>query len=684
MRRDRYEDGAELTYTLQFVEPVAPAKVKVRLERFVGGGFAGQVYRVQVLSLSQNGQNVDSCGGLAVGGFYAIKILIPPSHLGCAFRNFLYAVGFQGMFQLQVNPAAAKAGALWQKFIRQVAATQFGDEKSVNNVHALFVDTTLGSCGEISDWVEGRTWRLEVDNYMDILKLWRKKRFTEHENLGSPEYRAKYQFMHDFVKLLHDMGAHELARQYEWTTCKSQLNVLKRLDAGDNPKAGLTAIHFRAGLTLLPFGPMSPGDFKLIGQGLMRGSLVQFDRGDIGKLEEFIGTNPQAFSSMPNCGQMLDQLKECERIYRNSVPDITHNHIRLLTDGNLRATICQSLRQGWKIRGLIDEPMEKILGASKTKFVMFWLLGLIPLLGRFLRRFWGRADYRAHYKSILQPVYFLRAFRGHISEALIAGYRNGRLNPAMAAFITEHPLWYLAHLPLLILPAGLHRFLTDGEVFHDKIYSLFVCPFKLCCNAHLRNPRNPRLREIVSHWATEAAHHLPVFGERGALFERWVFGLCYNWPLTIRRRMNKIAEIRKKQTPNYLHLPFVVGLCGALLISIHQMYHNKTNLLPQQDNLWYLRKVWPFVGPILCGGFVGFLAGGMPMLRRIISSVACGAVLAILYSVAAFFLERSWYPEQQIELIKPMILRTFGFVILSTLATLLREIRLKDPDFRNL
>jgi hypothetical protein len=224
--------------------------------------------------------------------------------------------------------------------------------------------------------------------------------------------------------------------------------------------------------------------------------------------------------------------------------------------------------------------------------------------------------------------------------------------------------------------------------FKDYNIALFLSFFKIV--GYLAFPiqmayRYPALaRFMASHWATDAVHIVPVFGEQGALFERWVFGLCYNWPLTIRRRMSKIAEIRKNQTPNYLHLPLVVGLCCALLISLHQMYHQKTGLLPQQDNFWYLKKFWPFAGPILCGWFVAVFAGGMPLVRRIISTIACGALVGILYSIAAFFLEKSWYPEQQIELVKPMVLRTFAFVIFATISTLVRELLVKDPDFRNL
>ena len=77
----RYDEGALLTYDM---EPVAAhgaqkkCRAEVRVERFVGGGFAGQVYRVRVESLGPEGIK-----GVAVGGVYALKILIPPS----AFSN---------------------------------------------------------------------------------------------------------------------------------------------------------------------------------------------------------------------------------------------------------------------------------------------------------------------------------------------------------------------------------------------------------------------------------------------------------------------------------------------------------------------------------------------------------------------------------------------------------------------
>ena len=172
MRVDRYEAGQELSYDVMSVAGDEVGRVVLCVEKFVGGGFAGQVYRVEIKSITIGGGAVDSIGGVVVGGKYAMKILIPPSKGSLAFRNLVYAVGFQGPFQLQVSPAAARAGALWQKFIRRAAQKRFGDEKCVNDIHVTFVDEALGSCGELTDWVDGRTWRLEVDENLDTLKRW--------------------------------------------------------------------------------------------------------------------------------------------------------------------------------------------------------------------------------------------------------------------------------------------------------------------------------------------------------------------------------------------------------------------------------------------------------------------------------------------------------------------------------
>jgi hypothetical protein len=740
--------------------------------------------------------------GLEVDGTYAIKILIPPSNFSRLFRNLLYWIGFQGPFQLQVNPAAALAGSLWQKFVRRGAKIRFGDEEAVADIYAMFVDDGLGSCGELREWVEGRTWRLEVDDRLDLLKQWRRGKTTEGQQVGSPEYRAKHEFMHEFVRLLHDMGAYEFARQYEWSTCKSQPNALKRHGTDDDPAAGLVAVDFRAGLALLPFFPMSPGDFKLIVKGLGRGSLVQFDRGSIEKLESFMAAHPDEFSDM---GDMLEQLKAAEKVYRDSLPDVTHNHIRLLYSRQLWSTMLDSAVTGWRVRNLVDETHEKKFRAGKMSTLLFAFLGLIPFLGKFVRAVWGRADRRRHYGAMLRSWdYFKQSVRARIAEKVTVWHRAGRLSDERTLRIASSIPRFLVHLPLSILPAGLHKFMTDNKFRKEKLRYIFVRPLRLYFSRHLReqwlrdmvaegrskhiladadaetiishldepyvqrylvslvvhlftlpvtqivsaihaliwnmlhpeatpaertamslvilaiyqiipvspgsfcrglyttilaiHDRNfkdynialflsyfkyvgylafpiqmtyhyPALaRFMAAHWATEAVHVVPVFGERGALLEHWVYRLFYNWPLTIRRRMRKRAEARELTEPRYWHAALCVFGTAAIMGLADYVYLGKFDTLPS------LRDIWPLavLAPLACGAALTLGCGGAALGKRIVAAAACGVSTGLLYTAV------SAMSGQNSSIVVSCVWRVFIFTILSVVGAIITEIKLPE------
>lgn len=798
MRIERYEAEDELSYDVESLES-QNAKVTVSIEKFIGGGFAGQVYKVRVKNIESD----DGFSSLEVDKSYAMKVLIPPSRGALLFRNILYWIGFQAPFQLQVNPSAAKSGALWQKFIRRAAGVRFGNENTVNDIHAVFVDHRLGSCGELSDWVEGRTWRLEVDDRMDILKRWCRDKTIDTEQLGSIEYRAKKTFMRDFVKLLHDVGAHEFARQYEWSTCKSQPNCLKRTDTEADPEAGLTAVDFRAGLVLLPFLPMSPGDFKLIWQGLKRGSIVQFDRGDIAKLEKFINEHREGFSG---CEGMLEELKLKDAEYRNSVPDITHNHFRLLYSVKLWSTIFSSAVTSWRTRNLISAGWENKFRGSQFLTLIFFVIGLVPFLGGFIRKIWALPDWRRHYLYIVTDFsYFRRAMRGRITEKLLSWQRKGRISGESAKRISEENWRFFCHLPflLLILP-GLHRFLTDWQFFKGKLHYIFVRPIKLYFNPHLREQwlrdmveqgkqkhiltdedaetilckinepyiqkylkslavhvctlpvtqvvslaiaaifllkhpeftwkqalaaaggilflfqvipispgslvrgfyvvylvkkekdfknyniavflsffkyigylafpiqmsyRYPALaRFMAGHWATEAVHFVPVFGERGALLEHWVFCLFYNRPLTIRRKIVSRAELRKKLKPRYWQIVPSAIIAGCVLGGFDYLHMSVLGTAPS------LRDILPvaIVIPAVTGMVVTIAAGGTVLWKRIISAVVAGCLTAVLYSCLSSVITHQMPAN--------IVWRIFAFTVFSTVGAILTELMLPDPD----
>ena len=805
MRLGRYGAGTELGYDVTEVAEANKGRVRLVVEEFVGGGFAGQVYRVKVVDIEPE---AGPKWGLEVGGVYAMKIFIPPTGFSRLFRNALYWVGFQGPFQLQVNPAAARASALWQKFIRRAAKIWFGEERGVVDIHATFVDRRLGSCGELSEWVEGRTWRLEVDDRLDLLKRWSRGKEVDAESLGSPEYRAKREFMDKLVELLHDMGAYELARQYEWSTWKSQPNCLKRRDTEGFPSEGLVAVDFRAGLTLFPFLPMSPGDFKLIAQGVMRGSLVQFDRGDIGKLEQFIEVHSDQFADMR---QMLEELKAAEKLYRDSVPDITHNHVRLLYGSGVWSTVLDSTVTGWKVLNLVDEKCEEKLRGNKAWTVLFFVIGIIPLIGRFLRLIWGRQDWRKHYWEMLTSWKYLRqAVWAKVAESVIGWHMSGRVDGERALKAARQVWRFSYHLPLSLLPVGLHRFIADWQYAKERLVYVAIRPVRLYFNAELRqqwlrqmvtegrkkhlvsdedagvilsqvnepfiqkylkclavhvctlpvtqivsvlvaiiyvamHPEMPRaqawtiglgivvlfqvvpispgslvrglyvlylvLRErnfkdyniavflgffkyigylafpiqmayrypvlarfMAAHWATEAVRIVPVFGERGALLEHEVFCLFYNWPLTIRRRMRKRAEMRAALKPRYWHIVLCV-IAGSGIFSLADFaFLRNLGEPPGLKEIWGLAVLVP----VLCGAVVTLGAGGAALGNRIIGAAICGGVVGVLYTAMSGILGTIGVGEMA----TGCVWRVFVFTILSAVGVLLTELKLPEPRVR--
>ncbi len=787
LRMGRYEPGAVLEYDVRGVVPDGRARVRLEVERYVGGGFAGQVYKVRILELDRVEGVV---GGLAVGGSYALKVLVPASGFGRRIRNFLYGLGFQAPFSLQSLASAGRSQALWQKFVRRAARLELGSEQAVVDIHATLLDRRLGSYGEISEFLEGRLWRLEVDDDLDARRRWRPGH--PESGVGSPEYRTKQAFMSGVVRLLRDIGAEELARQYEWWSLKSQPNALKRRSSDPDPRSGLAAVDFRAGMTLMPFLPQCPVDLALIVRGLRRGRLVQFDKGDVGKLEAYVSARAAAFDDLRDA---LEALKREDRAYRDSLVDVTFHHVRLL-GARLRRAVMSGFRESWRVRNMTDEGASACLASSGLLSFGFLLAALVPLatpallvfawpgavwwkyplyalplLAPFARRLAGRSDLRRHYgRALASPGYLARAFRAHVAESLVKWVRSGRVSESRALLIAGAPARYLFHLPLSVLPAGLHRSLTDRAAFKASLWRIFVRPVKLYFNSEEREKwlrdmvasgeRNGMLTEdeaahitgqlkepfiqkylkslavhlatlfisetvfltvavvyilshpelgwsqatlragliigafnllpvspgslvrgfyvlglcikernvkdyalalpvsffkmigylafplqmayrypdlarfMAAHWATEAVHIVPVFGEKGAWLEHFVFDAFYNFPLTVRRRIRRRAEARQGRRPRYAHLPALALAGAAVLAVLDLVWFLARGGTPALKNAWWL-ALWV---PALVGVFVSRGAGGMVLGRRVLLGTAGGSLTGLLYALANTFL----------------------------------------------
>jgi len=455
-RLRRYEEGDALHLSLTTAWPEVRAAAVFRVGKFAGGGFAGQVYRCVLESVSfENGAVSES--GLKAGDVYAVKILVPPGRFPVWFRNLVYWIAFQAPFSAQVLESACRSGLLWPKVLRLATADVFGTPDAVADTYASFYDGNFRAYGEVREWVEGRVWRLESDLAPRKRRCWRT---VDPRQTDSPEYVAKHQFMVRLVEMLHAMGAYELARQYAWATMKSQPNVLKRHGAGDDPSSGLCAVDFRAGLALVPFLPMSPGDFGLVLAGLRRGSVAQFDRCDFAKLRVYAAAHPAVFAGHEG---LLAALERYDGEYRRRMPDITHQGVRLIRDAELRADVRSGLVAGYRCSGLVDDVMAQRLQGGGWRFAGFYLLGAVPLAGRFLRRLWGNREYRSHVVALWTSFGYLRMTgQANAAATAVDWHRAGRVGQVHARRIADHvALFWTERLTVGLLPIFLHRWLCE-------------------------------------------------------------------------------------------------------------------------------------------------------------------------------------------------------------------------------
>ena len=472
----------------------------------------------------------------------------------------------------------------------------------------------------------------------------------------------------------------------------------------------------------------------------------------------------------------------------------------------------ESAVTGWETRNIVDENCAKKLRGCKISTLLFFVIGLIPFLGRFIRRIWARPDWRKHYASILTSWgYFQRAIKAKIIEKVIIWHRAGRINAERAVKLVEQPCRYLCHLPFSILPASLHRFLTDWQFFKGKLHYIFLRPFKLYFSSKLReqwlrdmvaegkkkhiltdqdadtillqlnepyiqrylislvvhlltlpitqivsvivavvfyltHPDMPRgqaklavagililfqvipispgsfcrglyttvlalhdrnfkdynialflsyfkyigylafpiqmtyrypalARFMASHWATEATHIVPVFGERGALLEHEVFCLFYNRPLTIRRRMRKRAQIRAAMKPRYWHLALYAALGAGIFAIADLKYLDNFSRLPNLRDIWWLT----ILVPLLCGAWVTLGAGGVVLWKRIVAAAICGAVTGLLYTAVSAILIYSGQAENQ-SIGITCLWRVFIFPIFSTIGAIITELNLPEAN----
>jgi hypothetical protein len=189
--------------------------------------------------------------------------------------------------------------------------------------------------------------------------------------------------------------------------------------------------------------------------------------------------------------------------------------------------------------------------------------------------------------------------------------------------------------------------------------------------------RYPVLAQFMAaHWATEAVHAVPVFGERGALLEHGVFSLFYNWPQTIRRRMRLRSLIRAKRKPRYWHI-VLCALAGLGIFNLLDFFYlAELGALQGSTKIWWIGAI---LVPLFCGAAVTLGAAGATMSKRFIGAAVCGAVIGVLYTVLPVILSADG-PIGFGGMATLCIWRIFIFTIFSTIGVALTELSLPEPN----
>lgn len=453
-----------------------------KIERYCGGGFAGQVYRARCVKCDD--------GWLQTGTVFALKFFSPRSGFRKRFRDLLYFIGFQSPFPHQFNEAAVRTGLYLTKLLRWATQVEFGSDASINDCLGSFWDEHIGSYAELNEWVEGRVTDPDIDNGIFVRRSRNKKikRNIEQAELleSNSEIAQKKRFMRTLVRLCAELGLDDLARQVYWWTGMSQANLLTRAADGQ-----FVWVDRRPGL---PGFLLSLGDIPLLIGAILRGSIPPFDKINFKKLRKW----PKA-PERPEWEKVVDQLQEIDNTYRRSQFYLIGHNFRLLISKKLRMDIAAGIADYWLLSGRVDERTHEKTRRGGLRMLFLTLIGCIPLIGSRLQKYFGKTEYRSHLWKMLTSGGYTRDYLDRrrrltlatwLCDGRITDNRAQRCLDSLPAFFRDRlcsfwiigiplaialpkilqlsswPLWgwlavYFAAAAIITLPASWQRFFTD-------------------------------------------------------------------------------------------------------------------------------------------------------------------------------------------------------------------------------
>jgi hypothetical protein len=147
--------------------------------------------------------------------------------------------------------------------------------------------------------------------------------------------------------------------------------------------------------------------------------------------------------------------------------------------------------------------------------------------------------------------------------------------------------------------------------------------------------RFPELaRFMAGHWATEAVHVVPVFGERGAWLEHAVFDAFYNYPLSLGIRIRKRDEIASAKRPHFWAIPAAAMITAVFTALVDFLFVRSAVRVPVLKDVWWA----VFIAPIVAGFLASLWSRREKMGKRIVAGITAGALVGLAYGLVNTFL----------------------------------------------
>jgi len=147
--------------------------------------------------------------------------------------------------------------------------------------------------------------------------------------------------------------------------------------------------------------------------------------------------------------------------------------------------------------------------------------------------------------------------------------------------------------------------------------------------------RFPELaRFMAGHWATEAVHFVPVFGERGAWLEHAVFDAFYNYPLSLGIRIRKRDELAAAKKPRWWAIPAAAVIGAAVTALVDFLFVRSAGRPPALKEVWWAA----FLAPIAAGFLASLWSWRKKMGKRVIAGIAAGALVGLAYGLINTYL----------------------------------------------